>query len=328
MCEDLTAVERDFVSAHASQVNAQDILPTSRPNSRVEFLPLLSVFARASSDTSALKRHREDEDDVEDEEVETVETDNADTTDEQDTAETSGRECDTSMQLPRPPRYKSPLSLHGRRSGATCRVGDRARGDRRETTPLQRRLLHQDSDGSDEKPTRAFSGVGDEDDEDDEDYSPSRTETCRPQRKRRKISTLPRHVQEHPTSDDSSEGRTAAVTVPATYDEWPLQDVRLKRVREGSRTVFQLQFAWDSRPQHHSKACGSQRESARKLGVSGTKFTEDEDALLIKPKEVECLPWVKIHRRFSEEFRGRSQGTLQVRYSNKLKGRKQQAGRR
>lgn len=272
------------------------------PGVRTESPAPPSVPSPPRSDTS-LKRRYEDEDD------ETDETDNADT-DERDTVETSGTECDTPVQLPSPPR-KFPMS--------PCLIGDNAR-DRRETTPLQPGLLHQDSDSSDGESTPVLGELGSEDDKDDEDYSPSHTEMARPQRKRRKVSTLSHHIQEHPT-DDPPEGR-ATDTVQATYDEWPLEDVHLKRVTEGGRTVFQIQFAWDSRHQHYPKAYGGQGVLARKPGVSGTKFTEDEDSLLIQLKEVNGLTWKEIYTRFSKQFRGRSRGALQVRYSTKLKGRK------
>lgn len=109
------------------------------------------------------------------------------------------------------------------------------------------------------------------------------------------------------------------------YEEWPLQDV-LKRVTQGSRTVsnFNSRGTPVLATERHAVVL---RASVQKPEVSGTKFTKDEDELLIKLKEVDCLPWVEIHRRFSKEYRGQSQGTLQVRYSNKLKGRKQRAGR-
>ena len=74
-----------------------------------------------------------------------------------------------------------------------------------------------------------------------------------------------------------------------------------------------------------SKGIQKSRALVRKSGVSGC--SEDEDALLVKLKEVNCLPRVEIHRWFWKEFRVRSQGTLHVKYSNKLK-EEQRAGRR
>lgn len=84
--------------------------------------------------------------------------------------------------------------------------------------------------------------------------------TAQPQRKRRRIPTLSCHASERLTSNDLSEGGTAGDTIQATY------------------------------PQRHPKACRSQRALTRKPGVSGTKSMEDEDALLISLKEVDCLP--------------------------------------
>ncbi|RYP70408.1 hypothetical protein DL769_004970 [Monosporascus sp. CRB-8-3] len=307
--EDPTStVERDFISGHASQANAQDIQPTSHPNARVESSDPPSVSPQASSDTSVLRRRHEDED----ADNGADDADDADTTDRQDTAETSATECDTPVQLPSPPKHKSPPSPCGRTEAAVHRVGNRAQEDRGETMSPHRKLLRRDSDSGEDKPTRVR-------DEDDEDYNSSHTEAAQPQRKRRKISTRSRRVRERLTSDDSSEGGTAADTVQATYAEWPLQDVLLKRVTEGGRTVFQLQFAWDSRPQHHPKAYGSRTALAQKSGVARAKFTKDEDALLVRLKEDDRLCWPEIHKRFSARFGGRSRGALQVHYSTMLK---------
>lgn len=51
---------------------------------------------------------------------------------------------------------------------------------------------------------------------------------------------------------------------------------------------------------------------------SGEPYTADEDALLIKLKEVDKLSWEEIPPHFNGR---RSRGSLQVRYSSKLKGR-------
>ena len=172
---------------------------------------------------------------------------------------------------------------------------------------------------------------------DEGDYNPSQADGPQPPRKRRRISTLRRrastpsaspspaasrgrNIREHSTSHGPSREDMAADTVQAEYKVWALHDIPLERVTEGCRTVFPLQFAWDSRPQHHPITYGRQRASVRGPRVS-CKFTEDEDALLIQLKEEDCLRWSEIHRRFSEQFRSRSQIALQVRYSTKLKGR-------
>lgn len=49
--------------------------------------------------------------------------------------------------------------------------------------------------------------------------------------------------------------------------------------------------------------------------IKGTQFSADEDALLIGLKEVNRLLWSEI----TKHFPGRSTGSLQVRYSTKLK---------
>ena len=54
----------------------------------------------------------------------------------------------------------------------------------------------------------------------------------------------------------------------------------------------------------------------------GSPYTPEEDALLIKLKEVDKLRWEEI----VPHFPGRSYGSVQVRYSSKLKGRSTQVG--
>ncbi|KAL1845529.1 hypothetical protein Plec18170_009725 [Paecilomyces lecythidis] len=64
---------------------------------------------------------------------------------------------------------------------------------------------------------------------------------------------------------------------------------------------------------------GSKR--ARRQAIKGTQFSADEDALLIDLKEVDRLSWSEI----AKHFPGRSTGSLQVRYSTKLKTRRPRA---
>ena len=51
-----------------------------------------------------------------------------------------------------------------------------------------------------------------------------------------RITTL--HIQKRPSSEEG----TAADTVQAMYAEWPLEDILLKHVVEGDRTVFQTEI--------------------------------------------------------------------------------------
>ena len=208
----------------------------------------------------------------------------------QDTAETSDSECGSPVQLPSPPRNKPPVRSCGGRGRAFRRANGRAPGDRRKSTPSERRLLHRVAD-SDGKSTR---------DNDNEDYSPSHAETARPQRKHRKISThlhhdtIPspvRRTRKRLTTRDSSDGQTATNPVQARYDEWPLHGVTLKRVMDGGmdegRTVFQLQFTWDS-SHHHRKV----RETSLPDQANGDTSVQDTIELEEEEYEVEkILDW-------------------------------------
>lgn len=53
-------------------------------------------------------------------------------------------------------------------------------------------------------------------------------------------------------------------------------------------------------------------------GTKGTEFSADEDELLISLKENDGLSWSEI----AKHFPGRTKGSLQVRYSTKLKTRR------
>jgi hypothetical protein len=69
-----------------------------------------------------------------------------------------------------------------------------------------------------------------------------------------------------------------------------------------------------SKPHREENSGRTQRSSASHV------FTQEEDDLIMALKETECLPWPETHKRFSKEFpQRRSQASLQVRYSTKLK---------
>ncbi|KAK0655233.1 hypothetical protein B0T16DRAFT_450954 [Cercophora newfieldiana] len=123
----------------------------------------------------------------------------------------------------------------------------------------------------------------------------------------------------------------------ATFEEWPLHDVCLKRVTQQGMTTFQLQFTWD--PHGHKKRASEDRGDApgtkRHCGVgrgrsTNRHFTADEDERLIELKENHGLSWDAIHQRFVEDFPWRSRSSLQVHYSTKLRNRGSRAagGRR
>ncbi|EFY94006.2 myb family transcription factor [Metarhizium robertsii ARSEF 23] len=125
----------------------------------------------------------------------------------------------------------------------------------------------------------------------------------------------PRDMFPSPPSTDDVGG------VRAEFDEWALQNVRLKRTIVDDRATFQLQFDWDLCMKHgHIVHQGSKR--GHKRGHSArARFTQEEDTLLIKLKEERELSWADIHARFSDRFGWRSKEALQVRYCTKLKCR-------
>ena len=61
------------------------------------------------------------------------------------------------------------------------------------------------------------------------------------------------------------------------------------------------------------------RFQTRKNRSVGGRFTRGEDDLLLKLRRHKNLSWSETHREFNEIYRGRSQGSLQVHYSTKLK---------
>ncbi|KAM5365752.1 hypothetical protein ACJZ2D_010821 [Fusarium nematophilum] len=134
----------------------------------------------------------------------------------------------------------------------------------------------------------------------------------------------PSHSSSSQTGDDLDEAACA------TFEEWPLHDVCLKRVTEQGTTTFQLQFTWD--PHGHKKRASEDRAEAKRHGRIGRcrntnrRFTADEDERLIELKENHGLSWGVIHRRFVEDFPWRSRTALQVHYSTKLGNRGSRAG--
>ncbi|KFY42804.1 hypothetical protein V494_02234 [Pseudogymnoascus sp. VKM F-4513 (FW-928)] len=147
-------------------------------------------------------------------------------------------------------------------------------------------------------------------------------------------------------------------TLGADYQEYPLQGF-LKRVRIGRETTYNLEFKLQDLPNLfrpsiglHISNCTSSVESvggstnlrvcashaeklrpalqkqrkrrplreqiANRSGMKST-YSEDDDELLIQLKEKDKLPWDEI----AKFFPGRTKGTLQVRYSTKLKNHSQ-----
>lgn len=146
----------------------------------------------------------------------------------------------------------------------------------------------------------------------------------------------PVHSPRSMSSQDSV--TTANAKAPAAkYEEWPVQGATLKRLTMDGRVTFQLEFSWELCAGGHSP--GSQNSSRSKPHIeekisrtqrssAAHAFAREEDDLIVKLKDA-GLPWPEIHKQFSNEFpQRRSQGSLQVRYSTKLKTRNKQAIRK
>ncbi|KAI1319733.1 hypothetical protein F5Y16DRAFT_405865 [Xylariaceae sp. FL0255] len=131
---------------------------------------------------------------------------------------------------------------------------------------------------------------------------------------RQQISQSPPQVIPSPSSSPASHNETHAAL--AKFEEWPLQNVLLKRVikHEGDSTDVTIE---NQRPNSRSE----RPHTSKKRGRAGKgTFASDEDQYFIELKEL-GLPWKDIYKRFTESFPGRSRGALQVRYCTKLKGR-------
>ncbi|KAK3940945.1 hypothetical protein QBC46DRAFT_458630 [Diplogelasinospora grovesii] len=211
--------------------------------------------------------------------------------------------------------------------------------------PKDRDEVMQQSDGQDSRRRylcrRRRSNREDEDDEQDDDIRPpqrKRLKTSSPaqptlrtstrRRTRSKGGTSGSHQVQtsapgrersgrrsipSPPSSQGSGDEEVSVQVPmAKFEEWPLDDVVLKRVTANGLAAFQLQF-------YQSPV---KRRTTTKRGASiRARFTPEEDDLLVKLKN-QGLPWQGIHKKFTDAFpqRERRVGSLQVRYCTKLKG--------
>ncbi|RBA12833.1 hypothetical protein FPRO05_14055 [Fusarium proliferatum] len=110
----------------------------------------------------------------------------------------------------------------------------------------------------------------------------------------------------------------------ARFEEWPLSNVFLKRITEGDMTTFQLQFDWTPDPSqphadrsisHSKEGRGPHKGSLSGTRSSGGKWTLEEENKVRAMRQDGCS-WAEIQRALPH----RSQGTIQVRYSTKLKG--------
>lgn len=127
------------------------------------------------------------------------------------------------------------------------------------------------------------------------------------------------------SSHQSSDRDSVTDRSVARFEEWPLQDVALKRVTVNGVATFQLQFSWDRRADHRRDHritetrdpwCSARKRHKKKhASSSGRPFTKDEDHCLMRLKEEdERLSWTKIHELFTKSYPGRTKGSLQVHY--------------
>ncbi|KAG7432246.1 hypothetical protein Forpi1262_v007149 [Fusarium oxysporum f. sp. raphani] len=149
------------------------------------------------------------------------------------------------------------------------------------------------------------------------------------QRSTRRTAQLPRGRltsvcgSESPATSQTSSAPSDAGTF-ARFEEWPLRNVSLKRITEGDKTTFQLQFDWTPGPSqphadrsvsHSKEGRGPPKASLSATRSSGGKWTLEEENKVRTMRQDGCS-WAEIQRVLPH----RSQGTIQVRYSTKLKG--------
>ncbi|TWU70856.1 hypothetical protein ED733_000647 [Metarhizium rileyi] len=202
------------------------------------------------------------------------------------------------------------------------RVGRRIRRERL-NTPLQSHVesdIYRQERVSIQSDTE-YSPLSTDDEGGGDDYQPSDEDEGSQQgsRKRRKCSTPLR-----PKPRGKGDLLVPSMSVPSTeddgmgaeFDEWPLQNVLLKRTLFNGRATFQLQFDWDICTKHGRETYqGPGRGHKLHKGTTGgvkrgfsarTRFTQEEDRLLIKSIEELELSWAEIHSRFINKFAGRS----------------------
>jgi hypothetical protein len=115
----------------------------------------------------------------------------------------------------------------------------------------------------------------------------------------------------------------------AKCEEWPLQGATLKRLIMNGEARFQLEFSWkpcdggqapDSHSDNKSQTQRAKRAYRTQRSPASHTFTPEEDDLIVKLKEEQQLRWPEVHKQFSDEFpQRRTQASLQVHYSTKLK---------
>ncbi|KAF2175023.1 hypothetical protein K469DRAFT_756475 [Zopfia rhizophila CBS 207.26] len=122
------------------------------------------------------------------------------------------------------------------------------------------------------------------------------------------------HRARKPTLTDylpESDEAASKVASYASKGEWPIQGF-LRCKRNGR---YAIEFSLNHRHYQPPSPVDPVKQAQRQRPKS--RFTAEEDALLIELKEGQNLPWEQIRKRFP----GRTVGSLQVHYSTKLKDR-------
>ena len=135
-----------------------------------------------------------------------------------------------------------------------------------------------------------------------------------------------------PTSHPASDGKGAGVTM-ACFEEWPLENVVLKRALVDGVATFQMQFDWVVCKMHDlgNAKMGNASKPGTLIGATGGKnrrayskyarFTTEEKDFLLSLREDATLSWKDIHQQFNTAFPPRSRQSLQVQYYKSMKRR-------
>ncbi|KAK7402472.1 hypothetical protein QQX98_011773 [Neonectria punicea] len=97
----------------------------------------------------------------------------------------------------------------------------------------------------------------------------------------------------------------------ARFEEWPLRNVSLKRITEGNRTTFQLQFEWTPESNQLHAQTSVPHPEDRELAMSlppkttssGGKWTTKEENIVRTMRQA-GRSWAEIHRAPSTSFSG------------------------
>ncbi|KAF5530712.1 hypothetical protein FMEXI_13384 [Fusarium mexicanum] len=123
----------------------------------------------------------------------------------------------------------------------------------------------------------------------------------------------------HSPTTEATPAPSEASMLLAQFEEWSLKDVLLKRITEGDKTTFQLQFEWDHDSyQPNTGKSTSHLKKRRRLPKtlhspaksSGGRWTLEEDKTVRRMRQ-DGKPWADIQRALPH----RSVGTIQVRAS-------------